>query len=227
MLSIFVLGSYLNETELGRQFICAPSVVFYRAGAMHRNAVAAHGFEQVEIEFDPAWIGRAGLPDAPVKRWIAGDTAAECRRLLGACASSSPADLRMALIRFLACEATVHCRAQPWFEAIVDQLREDANIRLSELARKVSRHPAWIGPAYRRTSGEGLRETAARFRVERAAHLLRETNQPCAAVALEAGFCDQSHMNRNFQRILGRLPSEVRADREHFRSSGAPRRDHS
>jgi AraC-like DNA-binding protein len=223
MLSIFVLGSYLNETELGRQFICAPSVIFYRAGAMHRNAVAAHGFEQVEIEFDPAWIGRSCLPDAPVKRWIGGDTSAECRLLLGACASSSQADLRAALVRFLACEATVVCRAQPWIDAVVDQLREDANTRVTDLARKVNRHPAWMGSAYRRMSGEGLRETAARFRVERAAHLLRETDQACAVVALEAGFCDQSHMNRSFQRILGRSPTEVRADREHFRSGDAQR----
>lgn len=64
-------------------------------------------------------------------------------------------------------------------------------------------------------------ETAARFRLERAAHLLRETDQTAAGVALEAGFCDQSHMNRTFRRLLGRLPSEVRNDRSEFRQIGA------
>jgi transcriptional regulator GlxA family with amidase domain len=60
-------------------------------------------------------------------------------------------------------------------------------------------------------------ETAARFRVERAARALRETDHACAYIAHEAGFCDQSHMNRTFRRLLGRAPSEVRADRTAFR----------
>lgn len=64
-------------------------------------------------------------------------------------------------------------------------------------------------------------ETAARFRVERAARLLRETDHACAYIAHEAGFCDQSHMNRTFRRLLGRAPSEVRDDRGAFRQAGA------
>jgi AraC family transcriptional regulator len=60
-------------------------------------------------------------------------------------------------------------------------------------------------------------ETAARFRVERAARALRETNHPCAYIAHEAGFCDQSHMNRSFRRLLGRAPSELSDDRTAFR----------
>jgi len=47
--------------------------------------------------------------------------------------------------------------------------------------------------------------------------LLRETNEPFASVALDAGFCDQSHMNRTFRRLLGRPPSAVRKDRERIR----------
>jgi AraC family transcriptional regulator len=60
-------------------------------------------------------------------------------------------------------------------------------------------------------------ETAVRFRVERAARLLRETDQPAACIALEAGFCDQRHMNRTFRRLLGRTPSEVRDDQSDLR----------
>jgi AraC family transcriptional regulator len=64
-------------------------------------------------------------------------------------------------------------------------------------------------------------EAAARFRIECAARLLRETEQPAACIAVEAGFCDQSHMHRTFRRLLGRLPSEVRGDRSNFRQIGA------
>jgi hypothetical protein len=76
---------------------------------------------------------------------------------------------------------------------------------------EVGRSPAWIGPAYR--------SLAARVRVERAARLLRESDEPLSAVAIEAGFCDQSHMNRTFRRVLGRLPTAVRGDRQFFRRS--------
>jgi AraC-like DNA-binding protein len=88
---------------------------------------------------------------------------------------------------------------------------------VNDLAREVKRHPSWLGTAYRRAIGEGLTETAARLRVERAARLLRETDQTGADVAQEAGFCDQSHMNRTFRRLLGRLPSAVRNDRTALR----------
>lgn len=88
---------------------------------------------------------------------------------------------------------------------------------INDLAREVGRHPSWIGTAYRKATGEGPMQTAARFRVERAALSLRETNHSCAYIAHEAGFFDQSHMNRTFRRLLGRVPSEVRDDRSAFR----------
>ena len=89
------------------------------------------------------------------------------------------------------------------------------------MAREAGRHPSWLGSAYRRATGEGLSDTAARLRIECAARLLRETDQACAAVAQEAGFCDQSHMIRTFRRVLGRLPSAVRDDRVGFRQPHA------
>lgn len=103
VLSVFVIGSFLNETEIGPRLIGAPSAIFYRAGAAHRNTVGPEGFEQIEIEFDPAWLGEASLPGT------------------------------------------------------------------------------------------------------------------CISIALESGFCDQSHMNRTFRRVLGRSPLEVREDRHAFR----------
>ena len=66
-------------------------------------------------------------------------------------------------------------------------------------------------------TGEGLQETAARFRVKRATRLLRETGQAYASIAFEAGFCDQSHMNRTFRRVLGRSPAAVREEQSGFR----------
>jgi AraC family transcriptional regulator len=104
-----------------------------------------------------------------------------------------------------------------WVGTITRRLNEDTSLRVDDLAAEVGRHPSWLGTAYKRATGEGVLETAARFRVELAARLLRETNLAIACIAIEAGFCDQSHMNRAFRRVLGRSPSAVRSDRRGFR----------
>ncbi|MGH8291175.1 MAG: helix-turn-helix domain-containing protein [Steroidobacteraceae bacterium] len=98
-------------------------------------------------------------------------------------------------------------------------LKDDPARKVYGLASTVGLHPSWLGTAYRRVTGEGLTDAAARFRVEHAAKLLRETDLPCAAIAIETGFCDQSHRIRTFHRTLGRLPSAVREDKRHFRQA--------
>lgn len=214
VLSLFVLGGYSNETELGEISIAGPSAMLYRAGAAHRNQIGPLGFEQVEIEFDPDWLGRSLLPAEPVRRWLGGLVGAEVGSLARAClAVSTPGELRAAVLAFLtrAGEAPIRERAD-WTYKIERQLRADPGKSVRDLARQVGRHPVWVGTAYRQATGEAPSEAAARFRVERAAHLLRETTGSPASIALEAGFCDQSHMSRTFRRLLGRPPSAVRAD---------------
>jgi AraC family transcriptional regulator len=230
VLSIFVMGGYLNRTELDEMFIAGPSVILYRAGVAHQNAISSAGFEQIEIEFDPAWLGHMVLPAAPVSRWLGGPLGAESRTLAQVSSHETvEGRLRAHVQRFLERACGESQGTMPnWLATITQRLREDTTLSVSDLAREVGRHASWLGTAYRRAVGEGLLDTAARYRVERAACLLRETDLPSARVAAEAGFCDQSHMSRTFRRILGRLPSGVREDRQGFRQdsgvSGEPHR---
>jgi AraC family transcriptional regulator len=217
LLSLFVMGAYSSRTELGETSIRGPSVVLYRAGAFHRNVVGGVGFEQIEIEFDPAWLGTS-MPDAPVSQWIGGRAGADVRNLTQLCKDANEESMRVSLQDLIASanDDTRHDRPA-WVDAIAQRLRADASLSVAALAREASRHPSWTGAAYRRATGERFQETAARLRVERAAQLLRETDRPFASIAADSGFCDQSHMNRSFRRVLGRTPSEVRTDRLHFR----------
>ena len=219
LLSLFVVGRYLNETELGTTYIQGPSAIFYRAGSAHRNEAGPAGFEQVEIEFDPDWLGCTYIPAAPVSRWIGGCVAAESRSLAQACFLESDVDrLRNCLRQFIRRAGGQPVSAAPvWLNTVTRHLHEDPSWEVCALAREVRLHPSWLGVAYRQYVGEGLRESAARLRVERATHLLRETDRTPADIAQEAGFCDQSHMHRVFRRVLGRLPSDVRSDRANFR----------
>lgn len=223
VLSLFVMGGYANRTERGETFVAGPSAVLYRAGAAHRNTIASNGFEQIEIEFDPAWLGRSLLPKSPVSQWSGGQAGAEARALANVCVRETAEErLRAAVRRFIELAQREPGRVPPrWLARITRRLRENTALKVNDLARDAGLHPSWLGTAYRLATGEGLPETAARFRVERAACLLRESDLPGAFVAAEAGFCDQSHMHRTFKRMFGRSPAAVRDDRRHFRQDRA------
>lgn len=219
VLSIFVLGSYRNRTDAGELDIAGPSAVLYQPRAAHSNVVGDQGFEQIEIEFDPSWLGTERPPLAPVSRWIAGPGAAAAQALARACidAASEPR-IRAALRHFVAGRPSASSPRRPaWVAQVEAMLRADPHASVRELAGRIGLHPAWAGAAYARHQGESVSATAARLRVERAARLLRETDEPPAAIAAGAGFCDQSHMIRVFRRVLGRAPSDVRADRAFMR----------
>lgn len=222
MISLFVMGGYRNVTEAGEQEIAGPSLVFYRRGVAHRNVAGEVGFEQIEIEFDPAWLGRSELPAQGIVTRVGGASGALARALAVRCETRlSEATLQGEIKRLLFVARHEPARqAGKWVKTITDRLRSHPGGRIGTLAREVGRSSAWIGPVYRRSAGERLQEAAARFRIERAARLLRESDETLAAIALEAGFCDQSHMNRTFHRLLGRAPTAVRQDREALRRSG-------
>ena len=216
MLSLYVMGGYRNVTECGAHDIAGPSFVFYGRGAAHGNAIGAAGFEQIEIEFDPDWLGAAALPREPVLVRIGGTSGACARQLAIACGTVvTDQRLRHAMRTLL---STAADEVVPgWLGKVDAALRADPSCRIGELAGEVGLSPAWIGPAYRQRTGHSIKETAARLRVERAARLLRESDGSLAAIATETGFCDQSHMNRLFRRVLGRSPVAVRQERLLFR----------
>lgn len=214
VLSIFVLGGYRNQTDLGERLIDGPSAVFYRAGSVHRNTALSAGFEQIEIEFDEDWLGFGPAANTPVAHWIGGNAGSMARSLAQYCSGAITASGIRAAVGLFMGTARDACE-QPhaaWIDVVSQNLRKDTSLRVGELARLVGRHPSWLGSVYKQVTGEGLLEAVARFRIECASRLLRETDETYANVALDAGFCDQSHMNRSFRRILARLPTAVRQD---------------
>jgi AraC family transcriptional regulator len=100
-----------------------------------------------------------------------------------------------------------------WLDTAVHRAAETHGpVDTRRLAQELGLHPAWLTQAYRAAMGEGIQETGQRRRIERAVDMLRGSTTPCAQVAFEAGFCDQSHMSRAFIRVLGRTPATVRAE---------------
>lgn len=214
VLSLFVMGAYRNRTDEGDADLRGPSAILYRANAEHENLVGELGFEQIEIEFDPAWLGDLQFPDLPASRWTGGRIASLSRTLaLGLGERPREQALKSALTGFLREALLAGKPAKPaWLEEVEAGLRTSLPLDMQPLAKRVGRHPFWVGQAYKRATGESVSQARSRVRVERASKLLRETNEDAASIADDAGFCDQSHMIRTFRRLLGRTPSAVRAD---------------
>jgi AraC-like DNA-binding protein len=64
---------------------------------------------------------------------------------------------------------------------------------------------------FRMTPGEYVR----RVRINKASFLLAHSDLPIAAIASSCGFADQSHLTRDFSRMLGETPRSFRTKHHH------------
>lgn len=220
VLSLYRLGGYVNETDLGTRTIETPSAVLYRARASHANQAERDGFEQIEVEFDPEWLGER-LPDKPIVHIASGELVQFMHRLSQAWeVEDDEIALKALTAQFVRRLGRIDLEHRPgWIADIHKSLRESPETSVKALAARTARSPAWVGAEYRRWTGETIRHASSRLRVSKAAMLLRETNESPATIAIAAGFCDQSHMIRSFMRVLGRTPHQVRLERSMIRDS--------
>jgi AraC-like DNA-binding protein len=85
----------------------------------------------------------------------------------------------------------------------------------------VRRGAAWISvrpearsSRFRQVYGQSIGDYVRRRRLEHAARLLCSTEATAAAIAVECGFADQSHLTRLFRRRFGVTPSAYRRSRQ-------------
>lgn len=216
VMSLYVMGSCTRQFDSTATPMTGPCAVLHPPGQYHSSDVGAVGLEQIDIEFDPAWLR---LSDAGslqrVRHWRGGAIGPATRRLSQLWTGGAATDSRLSS----ATEAFIsvalrsdEAREPRWLKTVHARLDHEEPPSTDDLAREVDLHPAWLAQAYRAATGEGLQQRVMRRRVERAALLLRHSAEPAAQIAAEAGFCDQSHMIRGFRQLLGRTPSQVRAE---------------
>src|SRR5690348_4052203 len=217
---LHVLGAHREAGDGGERRIDGPAAMFFPAGSAHGMAVGGQGLASVIIEFDAGWLRRRLGGDADVGRprlWSGPEAGRRASRLARLWLSGGePAGERFAATdAFLDWALTLapDLRPEPgWLKDLGELIDvEGATDGGGDLARALGVRRAWLGRAYRRWRGEGLPSALRRRRVAAAAALMEASDLPLAEVALAAGFCDQSHMNRGFQRVMGRTPAAVRA----------------
>lgn len=102
-------------------------------------------------------------------------------------------------------------RVQLYVQANLANL--DRPLRVADLARRARLSTHHFARAFKASTGETPRAFIERMRVERAAALLRESDQALAQVALASGFGTQSRMTTVFRKATGMTPARYRRDR--------------
>lgn len=80
------------------------------------------------------------------------------------------------------------------------------DISLGSLATAAGLSPYHFARLFKRSTGLSPHQYLLRCRVERARGLLIRSKSSIAEIALEVGFCDQSHLASHFKRVYGVTP---------------------
>jgi len=219
-LSLHVLGGYGESDEAGDTFVGGPAAIFYPAGSAHEMTVGPEGLVTVIIEFDGDRLRNTIAVVAEITRarhWIGGEVGRRASELARVWLSAGADDRRFAMTEtFLASAlgAAAPGPAPPWLENVEALTHpHDPVPHIDSVAERCGVSTPWLARAYRHWHGEGFSAVLRRRRVAAAAMLLELPGMSLAEVAAEAGFCDQSHMNRAFKRLFSRTPAAVRAAR--------------
>ena len=104
----------------------------------------------------------------------------------------------------------------PEYRARVVDLMQDAvdgSMRLSDIADALRMEPYRLSRIFKATFGETPRQYLLRLRLDRARHLVVNTETALAEVALDCGFSSQSHMTTAFTQHFGQSPARLRASK--------------
>jgi len=106
--------------------------------------------------------------------------------------------------------------------AIVDRLIHEAKhpLHAADVAAELGMSESRFSRFFRRATGNSFTDFVNRVRVNRACHLLMETDARVTHICYEVGFHNVANFNRRFRDIKGMTPSEFRQQAEH-RFAGA------
>jgi AraC-like DNA-binding protein len=222
-----VLGGRLRETSGAREFYGGYlSVVAKPADVSHTTEFGPDGASLLSIRMPGRDPGAATESLAPLPRWTwqrRPELLPEIAGLIRAAgefscdAAEEAADgLREAVTLLVdAMNRPPHGAVHPppaWLEGVRERLAcnvTDAT-PVADLAADAGVSSTYLTRCFGRFYGRSVTAYRTLLRVRAAAAMLSAADLPPAAIALEAGFHDQSHLTRHFRRVTGTTPGAWR-----------------
>jgi len=219
-LGVVLAGQYQETCTTGAVTLRAGSVLWRRAGELHGNVVGAHPVEVMLVDLAPAAAQKLCLAAVDPATYFAPGTFAEIHDGLVSELRRSDAASRVAIEGWVCLLAARTGRSWPapqagvpaWLSHAVALIQSGYphTIRLARLAAASGVHPVTLAAAFRRHLGQAVGEYVRDLRIAHARRALETTSRSIAAIALEAGFYDESHMGRAFRRRFGVAPGALR-----------------
>jgi AraC family transcriptional regulator len=221
--SFVLAGCYRERHEDGTRCCNPQTLVFHPAQERHSDVFLATGGRCFNVQLDEPMLRRSdsgGIRlEVPIvcHRGAATKTAARIFREFYHFDEVSPLvieGLTLELIAEICRQKAKETHHVPsWLARSRDLLKDRFrdSLSLDEIGKAVAVHPVHLAKSFRRhygcTVGEFVRELRVRF----AQRELAQSTRSLAEIALDAGFCDQSHFCRTFLRWTGLRPSQYRS----------------
>ena len=212
----------------GKEYHCPPTTVFTEpSGETHANFIGSAGAHVVVVQPDPDSTELlrpfAGFLDQATHRNHPGiaERASRLTHELDRADNLSPMAAEGIVLEMLATLARVEAagirRPPAWLLKAQELLhaRFTQVIRTADVANAVGVHPAHLARVFRIHFRLSMGSYVRRLRLDWAARELVCSETPLTAVALAAGFADQSHFTRFFKRHTGLTPNAYRRCMRH------------
>jgi AraC family transcriptional regulator len=219
----FGLQGVYTERYGKREVVCRPSALTFRSSAQTHEALV-HGADTrvFVLEISSQWIDRLRADSLTLEsafEFYGGSLTRLCARLNREFHKTDSA-AKLA-IEGLALELLAEATRQPskgigaaplWLrqarEMVIEHFSE--TLKLTQIAAEVGVHPVYLATAFRQKFGVTVGEFVRKLRIEHACAELHKEDVPLSAIALQAGFADQSHFSHVFKTYVGMTPREYR-----------------
>jgi len=225
-LTILLQGAFAEHyAPIHRSQECARGSLLVRPPEeVHANELGRMGGRTLSIEVDPARLApyADGLAPSTLQHRREGlflELGLAMSRELAFADTASALGLESLVLELLArlvrgAGPGTEDGARPrWLETVRAAIHDrfpDAGLRVADLAAEAAVHPVSVARAFRRFYGLTPGEYLRRLRLEQARDRVRGSPASLAAIALECGFADQSHLTRAFRRRYGIPPGRWR-----------------
>lgn len=219
----FSLQGAYTERYGKREVLCQPSTLTFRSSAQTHEALVHNADTRVFVlEISTNWIEKLRADSLTLEsafEFYGGALTRLCARLsrefhkTDSAAKLAIEGLALELLAEAARQPSYGIgAAPPWLrqarEMVIEHFSE--TLRLTQIAAEVGVHPVYLATAFRQKFGTTIGEFVRKLRIEHACAQLHKEDLPLSAIALQAGFADQSHFSKVFKLYVGMTPREYR-----------------